>query len=752
MHRLGCCALLTLAASSAMAEDRVRYDDHVVVRTKIETIRQMRTMLAIGGRLWSESLGVGTLDFMLPDERLETLETLDIDFKVLVPDVQDVLDAELARLEQPEGGIAGGSFFDDYRRSDEIIAFYDALVDARPDLVSSRVIGESFEGTPIRAYTICASDPASRPALYINTGAHAREWIGPATIAYLADALVNRYDVDPRIGGLVDGIAWEIVPLANPDGYDHSWDVDRLWRKTRCVNSDGTRGVDWNRNYAAGWGGSGSSGSPSSDIFRGPEPFSEPETRAIRDDVLSLPNIAIFFDVHCYSQLVLWPYGYDNTEPAGEAGQVHRDIGEGIAASIESVNGKVFDPKPAHDLYLASGTSPDWAWDDAGVYGFTYELRDTGQFGFILPPDQIVPSGEEILESFLWTGEQVLGAAGVEFTTPLPATIDPFTDVFIDVRFKAPFSQLDPSTATLVVDDGSIARYPMVTETDGVSRAAFDSGSCGRTLDLRFEIETIDGVLLEISSDVVDGWAIDVVATEVLFEDDAEADLGWTLGLPSDDATTGVWVRVDPNGTDAQPEDDASDPGSICFVTGQGSPGGSLGENDIDGGRTTLVSPALPVGADSGTVAIECAIWYSNDTGASPNADQMLVEGRWNDGSWFELATISDNSSAWTTRRFDFPDRPLGATSAQIRFIASDFGDGSVVEAGVDDVRLLVTSCGDAPCPADLDGSGAVDGGDLGLLLSSWNSSTGGAADLDGDGVVGGGDLGLLLASWGACF
>jgi hypothetical protein len=55
------------------------------------------------------------------------------------------------------------------------------------------------------------------------------------------------------------------------------------------------------------------------------------------------------------------------------------------------------------------------------------------------------------------------------------------------------------------------------------------------------------------------------------------------------------------------------------------------------------------------------------------------------------------------------------------------------------------------PCPADLDGSGAVDGADLGALLASWGACAGCAADLTGDGAVNGADLGALLAGWGAC-
>ena len=752
MKRLFCSLVLALIAPLASAEDRVRYDDHVVVRADLDNLRELRTMLAIGGRLWSESMGIGTVDFMLPDDRIPTLERAGIDFKILVPDVQSVLDEEITRLEAAEGGIAGGGFFDEYQRLEDILDFYDALQAARPDLVSSQTIGTSVEGREIKSYTICGSDPSTRPGLYVLTGAHAREWIGPATIAYLSNHLVNQYGIDPRTTGLVDGIAWHIVPVANPDGYEYTWDVNRLWRKTRSVNGDGTFGVDWNRNYSAGWGGPGSSGTSNSDIYRGTAPFSEPETQAIRDHVLSIPNLAMFFDVHCYSQLILWPYGYAETIPDGTPGEIHEAIGQGIAERIASVNGASFNPIPAHGLYLASGTSLDWAWDEANVYAFTYELRDTGEFGFILPPDQIIPSGEEILESFLWTGEQVIGSAIAEFVDPLPSASDPFSNVDVRVRLEAIFSTLDPSTATLVVEaEGSPTdRRAMTLEGDGSLTASFETGACGTTVTISFEIETTDGVLLSITEPSPEAWSIDVVEESILFEDDAETNLGWTLGIPEDDATTGVWERVDPNGTDAQPEEDASDPGTICFVTGQGSVGGSLGENDVDGGRTTLVSPPIALGAQASTITLDFAYWYSNNTGASPNADSMLVEASLNGNTWNQILESSQSASVWRTARISL-ETGGAVETVQFRFEASDLGDGSVVEAAIDDVKVLASSCSDAICPADFNLDGSINGVDLGLLLAAWGENPGSQADLDGDGEVGGGDIGLLLASWGIC-
>lgn len=742
--------LSSCLATVAPSQDRVAYDDHAVVRVDVEDMRDIRVLLALGGRLWSESWGVGDVDVMLPNSRLEALKTSKLDHTVIIPNVETVIDAERARLARAGEARLGGGFFDDYQTAESIIDFYDALETARPDLVRSRTIGTSIEGRDIRAYVISTARDTEAPAIYVNTGAHAREWIGPATIAYFADRLVNEYGSDDRITDLVDSVVWHIVPLVNPDGYVHSWNVDRLWRKNRRDNGDGTFGVDWNRNFDANWGGAGSSGSTSSDIYRGTAPFSEPETAAIRDDVRSIPNLAVFLDVHCYSQLVLWPFGYQASEPEGEFGEIFRNLGFGLRDAIASVNGAQFAPQPAYDLYIASGTSQDWAWDDTGAFAFTYELRDTGTFGFILPPEQILPSGTEILESLLYLGEQVVGSVSVAFPGGRSEEIEPNEPLSVDVTLSSVLGGVVDGTGRVRVrvNGGAWTTSAMQFLGGDLYRAVLTNGlDCGDVLEYDFEIETIGGAVARVD-DGGSPWSTIALEIESLFQDDAESDLGWFLGVPGDTATTGIWTRVDPLGTAAQPEDDATPaPGVTCFVTGQGSDGGSLGENDVDAGETTLRSPVIPLD-DGGPLTLSFEYWFSNDTGASPNEDAMSIEWRFDGGSWTSLLEVT-TSTAW--RRFSVEFDPAGVDTVELQFRASDLGDGSIVEAAVDEVAILRSGCSAVPCPGDLDGSGVVDGGDLGTILSGWGDCPGCVGDLDGDGRIDGGDLGQFLALWGPC-
>lgn len=176
--------------------------------------------------------------------------------------------------------------------------------------------------------------------------------------------------------------------------------------------------------------------------------------------------------------------------------------------------------------------------------------------------------------------------------------------------------------------------------------------------------------------------------------DDLETDQGWTVGDVDDTATTGIWERVDPNGTAAQPEDDhTAGPGTMCFVTGQGSPGGSVGENDVDGGKTTLFSPVYDL-SDTIDPSIGYWRWYSNDAGSTPNTDVFTVDVS-NDGggSWQNVEVVGPagpgTSGGWVFHIFRVTDVVEPTADVILRFVAADENDGSLVEAGIDDVVVL---------------------------------------------------------------
>jgi hypothetical protein len=172
--------------------------------------------------------------------------------------------------------------------------------------------------------------------------------------------------------------------------------------------------------------------------------------------------------------------------------------------------------------------------------------------------------------------------------------------------------------------------------------------------------------------------------------EDFEALSGWTAGAPGDDATSGLWVRGDPHGTQlgpfvVAPEDDHTQaPGVTAFVTGNPGPGALPSEGDVDGGRTTLLSPLYDL---SGEVFARLSAWVWC---RFPGDDDLELDLS-NDGgqTWVPLARIVTDLPEWQSLRFDLLPEHLAFTSQmRVRVIASDYGSDTLVEGGIDDLVI----------------------------------------------------------------
>jgi len=179
-------------------------------------------------------------------------------------------------------------------------------------------------------------------------------------------------------------------------------------------------------------------------------------------------------------------------------------------------------------------------------------------------------------------------------------------------------------------------------------------------------------------------------------EYDFEVAGGWTVGDVDDTATTGLWARVEPFGTfsgsnPVQPQLDNSSAGTLCFITGNNHGGDptAIGADDVDGGKTTLFSPIFDLTATFRPV-IRYYRWYTNNLGASPGQDFWRVDIS-NDGgsSWSSVENTAESAATWKKVMFLVENFITPTNNMQLRFIADDAGNGSVVEAGVDDVEIL---------------------------------------------------------------
>ena len=281
-----------------------------------------------------------------------------------------------------------------------------AFEEAHPLLARVSVIGQSLEGRNI--YAIKISDNASaeedEPDVLFIGCHHAREWISVEVPFFLAEYLVEHYDSDPEIRSLVDQSQIWIIPLLNPDGLEYSIHFYRYWRKNRRDNGDGSFGVDPNRNYDYMWGldDEGSSPEPSSAVYRGQAPFSEPETQAIRD-FFPGKKIQALMSYHNYSQIILYPWGYTFV-PSAKDGLLFEMAAE-MSSLMESERGTVYAFGPAgSSLYVTNGDTTDWALGVHNIPAFTIELPpiDVEHGGFFNAEAEIQPIFRENLPAALY--------------------------------------------------------------------------------------------------------------------------------------------------------------------------------------------------------------------------------------------------------------------------------------------------------------------------------------------------------------
>lgn len=184
-----------------------------------------------------------------------------------------------------------------YKSYDETIAFLKKCVKNYPNLIKTETIGKTWEDREIvlATVTLGVENADLKPGLLYTGTIHAREWIGNELGIAFIDYLLKNYQNNPKIAAALTKNTLYMVPCLNPDGFEYSRTHFSFWRKNRRDNKDGTYGVDLNRNFSVGFT---KIKDTSSNVYGGPEPFSEPETRAIKQFVDNHPNIAIALDYH----------------------------------------------------------------------------------------------------------------------------------------------------------------------------------------------------------------------------------------------------------------------------------------------------------------------------------------------------------------------------------------------------------------------------------------------------------------------
>ncbi|MBM3125730.1 MAG: zinc carboxypeptidase [Chloroflexi bacterium] len=284
----------------------------------------------------------------------------------------------------------------------EMVAEIQQAESDHPAIFDLFSIGTSYEGRTIWAGKISdnVGVDEAEPEVLFTHHQHAREHLTVEMALYTLKMLTDEYGSNQQITDLVNSREVWMVFDMNPDGgeYDIATGTYRSWRKNRQPNAGSSYvGTDLNRNWSYRWGCcGGSSGSTSSETYRGPSAFSAPETTVVRNFIDSRvingeQQITVAIDFHTYSELILWPYGYTTTDIPSDMNADDHATMVAMGQAMAATNG--YTPEQASDLYITDGTINDWQYGVHRILNYTFEMypRTSSQGGFY-PPDEVIPA------------------------------------------------------------------------------------------------------------------------------------------------------------------------------------------------------------------------------------------------------------------------------------------------------------------------------------------------------------------------
>uniref|UniRef100_A0AC34Q182 Peptidase M14 carboxypeptidase A domain-containing protein n=1 Tax=Panagrolaimus sp. JU765 TaxID=591449 RepID=A0AC34Q182_9BILA len=263
------------------------------------------------------------------------------------------------------------------------------------------IVGRTFENKSLVLLKLGSESKQEKPAIFIDAGIHAREWISPATVLWYIHQIFDDFKNYEKILKTIDIY---IVPLLNPDGYQYSRKHFRYWRKNRAVYDSDCVGVDLNRNFPYHWG-EAASDQCGVEIYQGPKSESEKETK-ILEKVLKRhkKNYKAYLTVHSYAGMILYPWGYAaDTLPPDVEDLVK--LGHRMADAMEAATGQYYKVQNSADLYPASGASDDYAKSLGIKYSYTIEI--SGQ-DFVENEENIPKKAAEIKAAFDTVIQQVI--------------------------------------------------------------------------------------------------------------------------------------------------------------------------------------------------------------------------------------------------------------------------------------------------------------------------------------------------------
>ncbi|KAJ4290567.1 hypothetical protein N0V90_010784 [Kalmusia sp. IMI 367209] len=402
-------SLATLGLASAAAVDsKVSYDGWKVFRVTVgeNSAKLSSVMEKLQLSTWKGKVATSkVVDVVVPPAHVLEFQASTQGYNTLV--MHEDLGASIAQEEVFEtyasdfaAAAPNATWFNAYHTIAEHTAWLKDLAAAYPSNSEIISAGKSLQGRDITGIHIWGSGgKGSQKGVVWHGTVHAREWITTMTVEYAAYQLLTSTNADDA--SFKNKYDFYIFPIVNPDGFAYTQTNDRLWRKNRKTVSTSTCvGTDINRNWPNHWDQkAGASTSPCAEDYKGQAAGDTVENKALKaqlDGIAAGKGVQLYMDIHSYSQLWMYPYGYTCSGTLPESA-TYASLAKGAVAALKAVHGTSYTYGPiCSTIYQVSGSSVDYAYENAKVkYSMTVELRDTGNNGFVLPAAQILPSGEE---------------------------------------------------------------------------------------------------------------------------------------------------------------------------------------------------------------------------------------------------------------------------------------------------------------------------------------------------------------------
>src|SRR5215216_3788945 len=392
---IGVVAFATAAAGSSTRGSQS--GDGLDLYTAVVTSAQVGQLARDGYDVADAKSGAGGVhvDLVLTQAEVGKLAAQGIEVKPR-RDKQGRTQAERAAAQ----AAAGFTVWRSYDEKDGIRDELYSIARRNPQIVKLEVIGHTIQGREIIALKVTkdaktVADGVRPDVLYMST-IHAREWIATEVTRRELHYFVDNYGRNAEVTNLVNTRELWFMVVANPDGYQYTFDHERLWRKNlhdndgdgQITNADG---VDPNRNYDVDWGydNEGSSPQQSAADYRGTGPASEPEVQA-HQKLIDRLKFRFLVTYHSFGPLLLYAYGWQVQTPTADDPLFVAYTGIDANPAVAG-----FDPGVGADLYITNGTTDDYSYAETGALSWTPELEEgCDGCGFVFPDDEALIAAE----------------------------------------------------------------------------------------------------------------------------------------------------------------------------------------------------------------------------------------------------------------------------------------------------------------------------------------------------------------------